>query len=254
MRIALFTTASGNYIEFIPELLPSAKKYFFAADFVTFIVFTDRPDDLKYLYDKYPNKIIIHPVPPAKFPQASMLRCKHYANYMGNNPIAKDFDYCFAIDSDAIFVDYVGTSLKEESIGVKHCAYMFGGATFETNPQSACFIQNTKNATYYGGGFYGGEAFWFYFMNKQMNEYLEADQKNGIIPLWHDESALNKFFSVYPPSKSLSPEYHFPGWSQDNICNPYIKSIWDKNKVDYEPKIVFIEKTYKNKGVEYYRS
>jgi len=59
----------------------------------------------------------------------------------------------------------------------------------------------------------------------------------GIVPVWHDESALNKYISMLHPSRVLSPSYHYP----EN--NEKIYSSWGEN--NYECKILLLDKNHK---------
>lgn len=258
MRIALFVTATGNYIEFLPKLFTTAQKYFMSNDELTFVLFTDA-DNL--VFDKIKIPIIIKKIEKTSFPQASMNRCIHYMEFMRAEQ--RDFDYCYAIDADAYFAGHVSKSVIHDLVCVRHCAYINQRGTFEENKKSACYVATDYTGPYLGGGFYGGSSFWFYYMNKQMAEMILTDKANNIIPIWHDESVLNKFFvNCEHPRTILSPAYHYPEWSE-GIINPWVKNLWDKEK-DYfnntigeqlpiDPKIVFVEKGNSNKGAEYYR-
>lgn len=257
MKIGLFVTATGKYIEFLPKLFKSIEKYFFVGHKVSIVLFTDAETIPHTRINVIENKVEKTP-----FPFASMNRCKYYAAYVAKN--TQKFDYCYAIDADAYFADFVNKSLLFESVAVRHCAFVNIKGTFETNPNSACFIPEDYNGAYLGGGFYGGAEFDFYLTNKMMNQYIEQDQQNGITPIWHDESALNRFFYEHKPQMLLSPSYHFPEWNRDNMANPWVNSLWEKHR-DYiketfneyppfKPKIVFVEKGQENKGADYYRS
>lgn len=261
MTIALFVTATGKYTEFLPKLFTTAEKYFMTNHQVVFVLFTDEAPDFPDLT----FKLIINKVEKTPFPYASMNRCKYYTQFL----TAKDyhFDYCYAIDADAYFAANVGKEIFFPLVAVRHCAKINLPSTFETNPKSACFVPDNYTGPYLGGGFYGGESFWFYFMNKQMAQLLEKDAANGIIPLWHDESALNHFFYTNKqPRLLLNPSYHYPEWSSPLGMepNPWVKGLWDKEKVyineimgqelPFKPKIVFVEKGNTNKGADYYRS
>lgn len=261
MKIALFITATGKYIEFLPKLFLTAQKYFMPNEELTFVLFTDAKES-ELIFPKLRIPIIINKVKKTDWPHATMNRCIQYMEFMRAEN--RDFDYCYAIDADAYLAGHVSKSVMQDVVCVRHCAYINERGTFEDNPKSACYVAPDYSGPYLGGGFYGGSAFWFYYMNKQMAELILTDKANGIIPLWHDESALNKFFSVLQhPFKPLSPAYHYPEWSEGTI-NPWVKNLWDKQK-DYfnntlgeqlpiEPKIVFIEKGNQGKGATYYRS
>lgn len=257
MNIGLFITATGKYIEFLPKLFASAEKYFMEKKDVSLVIFTDHEHipDTKF-------KTILNKVEKTEFPFATMNRCKYYSQFMANN--SKMFDYCYAIDADAYFADYVNKSILFNSIAVRHCAFINKRGTFETNPQSSCFIPENYQGPYLGGGFYGGDSFSFYYTNKFMNNCIQHDLKKGITPIWHDESALNRYFFEHAPEQLLGPGYHYAGWDKEKSLNPYIKSLWEKEEfyiksvlketIPISPKIIFVEKTFENKGVDYYRS
>ncbi|MCS2760610.1 hypothetical protein NXV13_04110 [Bacteroides ovatus] len=61
--------------------------------------------------------------------------------------------------------------------------------------------------------------------------WVDRDATNHIIPIWHDESLINKYFLDNPPAITLSPAYLYPeGWLLP--FEPIIL-IRDKNNPQY---------------------
>lgn len=246
-KIALLITATGKYLEFISRLIETTKKYFLVNQDVHIHVFTNKmPKEWNI------DNVFYHYADQYTWPNSTMLRCFFYKTFMETSLYSQvKYDYCYAIDADAYFANPINEEIIGRSVGVQHCAFLNAPGTFETNPVSECFVDPATNKTYYGGGFYGGEAAVFYFINSKMYEYIKLDEKNGIIPIWHDESALNKYFSINTPEITLSPSYHWPEFEHGKI-NPYIQSLW-KNQT-FDPKIVFIDKGMTGKGHDFYRT
>ena len=47
-------------------------------------------------------------------------------------------------------------------------------------------------------------------MSEILAERTKMDLGNEVIPLWHDESHMNKYMSENPPTKILDPGYAYP--------------------------------------------
>jgi hypothetical protein len=87
-----------------------------------------------------------------------------------------------------------------------------------------------------GGGFQLAEREEYLKLCQFCYDGLEQDKKNGIKPIWDDESILQRYISVNKPEKILDPGYHYP---EGNL--PYYKKIWGR---DYEKKIVLLDKNH----------
>ena len=84
---------------------------------------------------------------------------------------------------------------------------------------------------YYAGGLSGGCTKAYLKLCTTICSWVDRDATNHIIPIWHDESLINKYFLDNPPAITLSPAYLYPeGWLLP--FEPIIL-IRDKNKPQY---------------------
>jgi hypothetical protein len=65
-------------------------------------------------------------------------------------------------------------------------------------------------------------------MSKILETKIDIDLNNNIIPIWHDESALNWFFKDNK-IHSLSPSYAYP----ESSIMPFQKKIVQLDKYKY---------------------
>ena len=231
-KIGLLLIATGKYDVFIQQLLESADKYFLNNKNyeVTYFIFTD--SDKKYSTSrKYKTIKIDH----KSFPYASMDRFKHFTN---NADKLKDMDYIFYTDVDSKFVDNVSEEILGNLVGVRHCGFYNGGGTFENNTKSVFYIDPKKYKYYFGGGFSGGKTENYLELSKWCYEMIEKDLANNIIPRFHDETSINRYFLDHEPSTILSPSYHYP---ESNLSHYFEK--WRPHK--FEPKILLLDKNHK---------
>lgn len=232
-KIGLLVIGTNKYVQFLNPLISSADRYFFVDDKydVTYFIFTD--GKINFATNRNVEVINIEHKP---FPFASMDRFKHFSN--NKNKLEK-MDYLYYVDADSLFVDKLGDEILGSLVGVTHCGFYKGQGTFETNKNSKLYHppEKTHKAIYYGGGFSGGLASRYLELSQQGVELIDEDLKNGIMPLWHDETFLNYYFINHPPEITLSPSYHYP---QDN---PEIKEKWKPDV--FNPVILLLEKNHR---------
>lgn len=229
-KIGLILIATSKYTQYIQGMVASADKYFLNDKDVAYYLLTDQKD-----IEIASNRPIIRiPIKHKPFPYASMDRYKHITR---NADMFVQEDYLYYVDVDCLFVDKIDDAIISDLVGVRHCGFLGGGAPFETNPQSMAYVEPSKQKFYYGGGFDGGKRDNYLEMAKWCHEALEKDLSNNIIPIWHDESIKNRYFSEHPPTLNLSPSYHYP----DNDIERY-KSKW--RPYDFQPKILLLSKNH----------
>ena len=206
LKIGLLIVATGKYIEFVEPLLKSADKYFFPNHDVTYFVFTDgkvRP--AANVVSIYQEKLA--------WPYATMMRFGMYADQKN---LLKTMDYLYACDADLLFVDTVADEIVSQRVGTLSPGYVGKKGTPETRLQSTAYIKPGTNRYYYAGGFCGGTAQEFLKLAQTIKDNVAADQKNGIIAVWHDESHLNRYLLTNEPTLVLSPSYCYPGYSDSD--------------------------------------
>lgn len=227
--VGLMFIATGKYDRYVQGVISSADKYFLKDYEVNYYVFTDK--DLNINSSRKINYIKIE---HRTFPYASMDRFKHF---LGAKEQLKTNDYLFYCDVDSLFVDNIGDDILGELVGVQHCGFVGKEGTYENNSKSTSYISPENRKIYFGGGFSGGSSDRYLELAEKCANDLDIDQVNGIIPVYHDESIINKYFSGNLPEIILSPEYHYP---QSNLS--YYKKIWGTN--NYRPKILLLDKNH----------
>ena len=229
--VGLMIIATGKYHEYIQGLISSADNYFLKGLDVTYYLFSDAEHKIKS-----DRNIVQLPIEHRPFPFASMDRFKHFTRYANKLSGEK---YLYYIDVDCLFVDHVSTEIIGNLVGVAHCGYINKRGPIENNAQSVFYVneqQTYRYKYYFGGGFSGGRTKKYLELAKWCNEMIDIDVNNGIIPIWHDETAINRYFLDHEPDIVLSPSYHYP---QSHI-NHY-KAIWNRN---FDPKIILLEKNH----------
>jgi len=228
--IGLIVIATGKYDKFIQDLITSADNNFMNNDYdVSYFVFTD--SNINIISSRHIEKIHIDHRP---FPHASMDRFKHFTNHA--DKLAQK-DYLYYVDVDCKFVDKIKEEILGDLVGVRHCGYYKSSGPAETNQRSQMYdIRGYK--PYYGGGFSGGKSGNYLQLAKWCSDAIDADIANNIIPIWHDETAINKYFLDHPPTISLSPSYHYP---QGQIQR--YQRMWQPET--FNAKILLLDKNHK---------
>jgi hypothetical protein len=152
-------------------------------------------------------------------------------------------DYVFCCDADMLVEGEVGTEILGELVAVEHPGYVGHHCTtvpYDRNPKSATCIGMGAGERYYAGGFFGGARDSVLDLLFAMEAMIDTDAEHGIVPRWHDESALNAALAQSPPTVVLPPEYCFP----DNSAW-YEAEVW---KQPYERRIVALDKTNEQRG------
>lgn len=259
MNSHLLTVATGNYIRFVPQLLETAERYFLPslpACFRNYVVFTNQPEDIEHLREKFSSRLEIIPCYHSGFPHSSMNRYCFYREYLVRERTSDEERALFFIDSDARFAAPIHPDdlLPDNNLAcaVQHCAFIGrypDELPFEDRTESACHVPEELRRIYYGGGFWGAWEGMANIICAKTEAIIGIDTEADIIPKWHDESALNKVLSMQYMSyfiHTLSPAYHYPEHWQEGVL-PHIKAWWDEQGLSFEPRIVFLDK-YRGKS------
>jgi len=203
MEIGLLVIATKKYIQFVAPLWESTKKYFMAGTphKVHMFVFTDSPT--------VPEGTILIPQEHQKWPFSTL--CRYHMFTRHKEQLSK-MDYLFYSDADMRFEGNVGEEILGELVATQHPGfydkpYSFFSQSYEKRPQSKCYMPPGYGKAYYAGGFNGGRATRFLQMAEELKEWIDTDLKNGIIPIWNDESAANRYWAEHPPTVVLNPAY-----------------------------------------------
>lgn len=151
-------------------------------------------------------------------------------------------DYTFLCDADMRFESTVGSEIISDAITVTlHPGYVGlpnHQLPFERRSNSCCSV--IYGDRYFAGGFAGGPRKELKRFANEIVNRIDCDMAHGVVPKWHDESALNKVCTYWRDLNILNPSYCYP----DNDSY-YIQHIW---KGKYERKLVALDKTEGERG------
>ena len=204
-NIGLLIIATNKYISFVDPLVASADKWFFPNCKVTYCVFTNNVSHLNTARSF--NMMHIEHEP---WPAPTLKRYDYFDQY---SDYLKTFDYLYYCDADMKFVDFVGEEILENLVGTIHPGFWAQpnySFTYERRPNCKAYIPHGSGNRYYAGGFNGGKSDQFLKMSNTIVSWRKEDEANGIIPIWHDESYMNKYMFLTPPTKALTPSYCYP--------------------------------------------
>jgi hypothetical protein len=220
--------ATGErYWRFADTFIENANDYFVPHDV---ILFTEAPQ----IWEG--RKDIEHIVPYGHlgYPEATYRR---YHGFINAIHILSQYDQIFYSDVDSEFVD----SVREEEIfsngitATEHPGFVGQRGDHEKNPRSTAYCP--YGSQYFCGGFNGGDSVTFLEMAKTIVERIDLDDKNGVQPVWVDESQFNNYLYDHPPAKILTPSFCYPEDTERYL------EIWKKaGRGPFEPKLVALDK------------
>jgi len=229
MRVGILYICTGKYDRFFKDFYESCEKYFMPGVEKTYYVWTDSKDEIFQKEDVvkiYQEKL--------GWPNDTMMRFQIF-NSQRELLVREDFLYFF--NANMLFVEpiydfEVSIPLDKDFTAVVHPSY-FGNKNsdtfpYERNIDSRFCIPYGQGEFYYQGCFFGGRTFSMLKMFYSLRELIEEDLGAGIVPLVHDESALNWYFKNRE-IRPLTPAFAYPeSW---NI--PFEKKIiqLDKSKL-----------------------
>lgn len=223
--INVLTICTGKYTLFFEQFYTSCEKYFLKNHQKKYYVFTDG------VINNYENVIIIQQ-PKLGWPYDTMMRFKMF------NSIEHllDGDYIFFFNINMKFLK----EIREEVLPGKDNNYLMGvnhpgfynkkkeEFSYERRKLSNFYIPLDKGSIYYQGCFNGGRKKEFMRMSNILEKLIDDDLSKNIIPIWHDESALNWYYLNLNPL-TLDPSYSYP----ESQSIPFDKKIIqiDKSKI-----------------------
>lgn len=230
----LLIIATNKYTQFVLPLIESAEKYFLKDCQVTYNIFTDKVDEVSEILDSQTKEIryLIFPVEHHPWPHATLKRC-HFFKLHEQHLIA---DHHFYIDADTLITAPITSEdILGERVATQHCGFTDQRGSYERNPESTSYVSPEEGVGYYGGGFYGFSNNEFWKFVNTMIKMIDTDASRGIIPEHHDESAANRYWIDNPPTRILTPSYHWPEGCQGLI---------DRWSQFYECKILLLSKNH----------
>ena len=226
MNIGVLIICNGKYNVFFKDLYESSEKYFLKNHKKTYYVFTDgdiiESENIKKIYQD-----------SLGWPYNTLKRFEMFNNI---SEVLINEDYLFFLNANMLFTDDVGDEVipndnNDFLMGVNHPSFynqIKTNFTYERNPESVFYIPLEDGKYYYQGCFNGGRSIEFLNMSRILDNMINNDLKNDIIPIWHDESALNWYFLNKTPLL-VDCSYAYPeSWEI-----PFNKKIIQRDKNKY---------------------
>jgi hypothetical protein len=188
MKIGILYIGIGRYSCFWKEfyqsceafLLPEAEKHYY--------VFTDNEKDFEG-----DERVEVFHQDDMGWPCNSLLRFKMF-NRIKNR--LEGHDYLFFFNSNAKFTSRILPQdiLPEEEDYAALCIEDNPEKmSFEPRKESAAYVSKDQAHYYYSGALNGGKSKAYLHLIETCETIVDTDLRNGLMPLWHDESVLNRY-------------------------------------------------------------
>jgi len=229
MKIGLLLISTKAYRQFVLPLLETVWGYFMPDNLVNVYLFTDK---------KLPviGGVKQFIIPPYGFPEATMFRYKIFTHFKDEI----DADFLLYSDVDMKIVDFIREDIipngKTDNgiLAVRHPGfYARGGGSWEKRRESSFYTPNPK--AYYCGGVQGGLRDKYLEVAEILSKVIDYDLNRGVVPIWHDETAINWWLANNPNFKELTPQYCYPD-KQDTA------NRWGLGEI--KPKILALSKNH----------
>ncbi len=203
LKVGLLVMATGKYDALGVKMIESARRNFLPDCDRTFFIFTDGcvPDagDVVRVEQKRLG-----------WPYDTL---KRFHVYYDHKDLFKEMDYLYAIDADMEFVAVVGREILGDLVATRHWGFLDKPGTYCGNKKSTAYVSRKDRKHYCCGAFYGGKRDEILKLLETTVRNVDADLKKNVIPKWHDEGHLNRYFIDHTPTVFLTPSYCFPlGW------------------------------------------
>lgn len=209
MKIGILVIGTKKYKHFFQQLYNSFEKHVLVNHEKTYFYFTDD------ITQDVSNNVKMFYVPAENWPLPTLFRYK-YMLTSGAKEELLNMDYLFYSDIDMLAINTIGDEIlpqQEKLMATAHPGfYKKGLGTPEKRLISRAYIGPHEQREYYVcGGFQGGHAKDYVRAMEIMNEMIQDDYSKSIIPIYHDESIWNRFYTTNKKFfKILTPEYCYP--------------------------------------------
>ena len=223
-QIAVAVIATGDYVNFLPDLLLSCERHLAPAIRKHYLLFTDRDVSLNLTHGTFS----VHAIENKPWPYVTLMR---FHTILGHRHLIRRHRWFLYLDADMKIVDDIQLADifdKYKPLTAVHHPAMHNSwnGTFERNPQStACVFGQHKE--YFQGCLWGGEVEAVVAMMETLKERIDVDLSNEIVAIWHDESHLNKYLlEEGVPLKMLGPNYACPENDQRYLASAKIIHVF----------------------------
>jgi hypothetical protein len=233
LKIGILYICTGKYAEFYEEFMRSLESFLPDTEKTVF-VFTDS-DSIK---DEVSGQVKVFQA-KLGWPYDTLMR---YHMFLTQKESLLKMDYLFFFNANMIInsvINYedVIPSEDEDLVAVLHSSFTNSRGTFETRSASTAYLSESEGIYYYQGCLNGGTSEKFIEMCETLKENIDIDLNNKIIAVWHDESHMNWYMDKRN-IKKLHPGFSYP----------------ESLKLNYDKRIIMIEKQHRPGGANWYRN
>ena len=230
-KVAILYICTGRYSIFWRNFFDMTEKKFLLNSEKHYYVFTDDNEILSTVSER------IHPYyqQTEKWPFPTLRRFSYFLQVKEE---LEKYDYLIFMNANLIVNMKISEEeilpLKDQKLFVTLHPGPFDrspfGFEYDRNPYCTAYIPEGEGDYYFAGGLNGGKAKDYIRMIEILAGNIERDLEKDIIPLWHDESQLNRYMYEYKEKyKIISPAYLYP----------------EGKKLPFEKKIIVLDKNRK---------
>ena len=210
MKIGVLVIATNKYHVFFNQLYDSFEEHFLPGHEKTYFYLTDSKED------NLPYNVIKLPIEHKPWPLPTLFRYKYFLS-AELEILESGVDCLYYTDVDMRAIGKMGDEIlptrEKPIVAVAHPGFFkVSKGTPETRSISNAYIHPNEPRDYYvAGGFQGGFTNDYLNAVKHMDKMIDDDYNKGVIPVWHDESIWNRYYtSNLNRYKILSPSYCYP--------------------------------------------
>lgn len=195
MKVGILYICTGNYIRFWDDFFRSSESLFLSADNIEkhYFVFSSA-ESLAY---GDCDRVHLFHQEQLPWPLTTLYRFKIFQKARAQ---LEEMDFLFFFNANMRFLQPVGTEIlprgERDLAMLRHPlldAKPRSHFTYEKDPRSLAFIRDDEGENYFMGALNGGTARAYLQMIDELERRIDADEANGVMAVWHDESHLNRF-------------------------------------------------------------
>lgn len=201
----LLYLCTGKYEMFFDDFYTSFEEHFLPGTTKNYFVFTDS-ERLRSKYAQASN-IRFFAIEHKGWPLGTLLRNRYFHE---NFAAFEGHDYLFFCNANlvckqTVYLNELGLVDGHQLCGVQHPFYFHKKPVdFIVEKTTTCHAYFTPEEVplikhYFQGCFYGGRADAYRELVKTIYEWTEDDLSKNVMPVWLDESYLNKYFFKNQP-------------------------------------------------------
>ncbi len=187
-KIGILYIGIGRYVTFWDDFYKSCEEMLVPEMEKHYYVFTDQESQITPS-----EQIHLYHQDDMGWPCNSLFRFKMFRRIKEQ---LKGNDYLFFFNSNAQVVlpvsaqdilpqdeDYSAMCIESDITKMGH----------EHRPESAAYVSREEAQYYFSGALNGGKCEPFVQLIEACDDIVDTDLRNGIMPVWHDESVINRF-------------------------------------------------------------